>query len=86
MFRQINTCIAFRDKNTVYDILKLKAPNTTNGYTKSGIYEMACSTCKRSYVGQNSCNLNVRCQKYFRYIRSNDSDSVYGVHILNNIH
>ena len=30
MFRQINTYIVFRDKNTVNDILKLKAPNTTN--------------------------------------------------------
>jgi hypothetical protein len=47
---------------------------------------MACPTCKHSYVGQTSRNLNVRCQEHFIYIRNNDSDSVYGAHILNNIH
>lgn len=47
---------------------------------------MAFSTCKLSYVGQTSRNLNVRCLEHFRYIRNNDSDLVYGAHILNNIH
>jgi len=86
LFRRTNVCIAFDDTKTIYDILKLKAPNITNEHTKSGICEMAFSTCKLSYVGQTSRNLNVRCLEHFRYIRNNDSDLVYGAHILNNIH
>jgi len=52
----------------------------------SGIYKLTCSTCKMSYIGQTSRNLNQRYREHIRYIRSIDPQSAYAQHILQNLH
>jgi hypothetical protein len=47
-----NICIALHSTNTIHNLLKIKKNNTTDQYTKSGIYKLSCTTCERSYVGQ----------------------------------
>ena len=51
-----------------------------------GIYKVTCNTCKLSYVGQTSRNLQQRYQEHIRYIKQNDPLSAYALHILNNNH
>ena len=41
---------------------------------------------KLAYVGQTSRNLKQRYQEHIRYIRNNDPQSAYALHILKNQH
>jgi len=52
----------------------------------SGIYKLTCNTCKMSYIGQTSRNLNERYQEHIYYIRNNDPQSAYAQHIPQNLH
>jgi len=51
----------------------------------SGIYKLSCNTCKMSYIGQTSRNLNLRYREHIRYIRNNSRQSAYAHHILQNV-
>lgn len=84
--KQTDVCIAFRNTSIMYDILKLKTPYTTNENTKSGIYKLICSTCKRPYVGQTGRNLKQSYLEHMRYIRNNDTQSAYKTQILHSVH
>ena len=44
------------------------------------------NTCGRSYVGQTSRCLNIRFREHIRYIRYNNPQSAYALHILQNQH
>ena len=55
-------------------------------YNKSGIYKLTCNTCKMSYIGQTSRNLNQKYREHIRYITNNDPQSAYAQHILQNLH
>jgi len=59
--------------------------NTTT-YDESGIYELTCNTCKLSYVGQTTCNLKLQYQEHLRYIKNNNLQSTFALHILQNRH
>jgi len=45
-----------------------------------------CNTCKLMYVGQTSHSLKIRFQEHIRYIRSNNPQSAFTLHILQNQH
>ena len=51
-----------------------------------GIYQLKCHTCNHSYVGQTSRNLKTHYNEHIRYIKSNNPQSAYAQHILNNRH
>ena len=55
-------------------------------HNKWGIYQLTCNTCNLSYVGQTSRSLNIRFQEHIRYIRYNNPQSAYALHILQNQH
>ena len=50
---------------------------------KSGVYKFACSTFHRSYIGQTSRGLKLRFQENTRYIKHNETQSAYALHVLN---
>jgi hypothetical protein len=50
------------------------------------LHALLCNTCKMSYIGQTSRDLNPRYQEHIRYIRNNDPQSAYAQHILQNLH
>lgn len=70
LFRDTNT--AFRSTNTTY---KQLAKNPNKAQNPSGIYKLVCNTCKMVYVGQSG-----------RAIRTNNPQSAYASHILQNKH
>ena len=43
-------------------------------------------TCNKAYIGQTNRNITVRYNEHKRYIRSNNPQSAYAEHILNNRH
>jgi len=86
LFKQTDIKIAFKNNNTISQILGPKATNNTPIYNKSGIYKLTCKTCQHFYVGQTSRNLKQRYQEHVRYIGNNDPQSAFAQHILNNQH
>ena len=86
LFKQTNIKIALKSNNTISQIFRPKATNSTPIYNKSGIYKLTFKTCQHVYVGQTSRNLKQRYQEHVRYIKNNDPESAFAQHILNNQH
>jgi hypothetical protein len=82
LFKQTNLNIAFISTNTIYQQLSHKSDNTN----PSGIYEVKCNTCNMAYIGQSGRPITTRHTEHMRYIRSNNPNSAYAMHILNNKH
>jgi len=78
--------IAFKSTNTLQQLTKPKIHDTTQDHDKSGIYKLTCNTCNRACIGQTSRNLTLRYREHIRYIKNNDFQSAYALHILQNIH
>jgi hypothetical protein len=57
LFKQMGIKIAFKNNNTISQILRPKTTNSTPIYNKSGIYKLTRKTCQHVYVGQTSRNL-----------------------------
>jgi hypothetical protein len=47
---------------------------------------LSCITCNKAYVGQTSWSLKLRYKEHARYIKGNNPQSAYALHILNNQH
>jgi hypothetical protein len=45
-----------------------------------------CITCHRAHIGQTKLSLKLRYQEHIQYIRNNNPQSAYALHILNNRH
>ena len=45
-----------------------------------------CMICNKAYVGQTSRNPKQRYKEHTRYIKNNNPQSAYALHILNNQH
>jgi len=77
---------AFKNTNTIQQYTKPKTIDKNQDYNTSGIYRLTCNTCKMSYIGETSRNLNQRYREHIRYIRNNDPQSAHVQHILQNLH
>jgi len=60
--------------------------NRTQKYKCSGIYALTCKICRHKYIGQTSRELKQRYQEHTRYIRNNNPQSAFALHILDNKH
>jgi hypothetical protein len=47
---------------------------------------MTCRTCNKAYVGQTSYSLKLHYKEHAHYIKSNNPQSAYALHVLNNQH
>ena len=86
LFKQTDLKIAFKSTNNLQQLTKHKSQDNTQEHDKSGIYKMTCKTCNKAYIGQTSRNLTIRYRERIRYIKNNDPQSAYALHILNNRH
>jgi hypothetical protein len=86
LFKHTNINIAFKNTNTIQQYTKPKTIDKNQDYNASEIYKLTCNTCKISYIGHTSRNVNQRSRKHIRYIRNNDPQSAYAQHILQNLH
>jgi hypothetical protein len=86
LFKHTDIGIAFRTTTSIYQLTKPTIIEQTPDHEKSGVYQLTCNTCQSSYVGQTRRNLKSRFQEHTRYIKNNDPQSAYALHILNNRH
>jgi len=86
LFKHTDLKIAFKNKNNILQLTKPRNNDKIQNYKLSGIYTLTCKTCKRTYVGQTSRDLKQRYQEHIRYIKSNNPQSAFALHILNNRH
>jgi len=86
LFKHTNINIAFKNTNTIQQHTKPKTIDKNQDYNTSGICRLTCNTCKMSYIGQTSRNLNQKYREHIRYITNNDPQSAYAQHILQNLH
>ena len=85
IFKGTQLNIAFRPTNTIGTYIKeYNIPQ--DDLSKSGIYEINCHTCDLKYIGQTSRDILTRFKEHCRYIRQNNPQSAYALHILNNQH
>jgi len=82
LFKQTNLNVAFKSTNTIYQQLSHKSDNTN----PSGIYEIKCNTLDMAYIGHSGRPITTRHGEHTRYIRTNNPNSAYAMHILNNKH
>jgi hypothetical protein len=66
--------------------MKHKTNSTTPENDKSGIYKITCNTCHKSYIVQTKRSLKLCYKQHIRYIKNNNPQSAYAVHILKNRH
>jgi len=83
LFKHSNLNIAFRATNTVQQQLSKEQINNKN---PSGINKLKCNTCNNVYVRQSGWSINVRHKEHVGYIRTNNPQSAYALHILQNRH
>jgi hypothetical protein len=86
LFKHTNVGISFKNTSTLQQLTKPKIVNNAQEKDKSRIYKLTCNTCKMSYIGQTSRSLKQRYQEHIRYIKHNELQSAYPLHILNNKH
>jgi predicted GIY-YIG superfamily endonuclease len=86
LFKHTELKIAFRNCNSIQQLITTKGNKKTEYYDRSGIYVLMCKTCKHTYIGQTSRDLKQRYQEHIRYIRNNNPQSAFAQHILNNRH
>jgi len=86
LFKHTDIKGAFKNNNTISQILRPKATNNSPIYNKCGIHKLTCKTCQHVYMRQTSRNLKQRYQEHVRYIRNSNPQSAFAQHTLNNQH
>ena len=85
LFRKTGVKIAFHPTNTIFQQLTQKPKNNNS----SGMYQLKCNSCNRTYVGQSCRAMFLRHKEHLRYVKNNNNNnpiSTYAMHILHNRH
>jgi len=82
LFKHSDLKIAFKATNTLQQQLSEQQTNKN----PSGIYKLKCNACNKAYVGQCGRSIDIRHKEHIRYIRFNNPQSAYAMHILQNSH
>jgi len=83
LFKDSTIKIAFKTTNSINKQLPKCPYNIQN---PSGIYELKCNTFNKIYVGQPGSAIDIRYKEHIRYVRTNNPQSAYATHILQNRH
>jgi hypothetical protein len=77
--------IAFRTVNTIRNALT-RNTQTTDKYTQSGVYKLACPDCKKAYVVQTGRNFTIRFREHINAFKNNNHSSKYARHLIEQNH
>jgi len=83
IFKNSTIKTAYRTTNNIFNLLA--SEKHTSGRL-SGIYRLTCNTCNQAYIGQTGRMINIRYKEHIRYIKTNNPQSAYALHIRNNRH
>ena len=73
-----------RQHNNVY-IIVIKT-DTSNKYTKSGIYQLTCPSCDKTYTGQTGRSFQTRFREHKYDYKYMHRKSKYAQHLLDEGH
>ena len=59
---------------------------STDKYTRSVAYKLACPNCNMAYIGQTGRNFNKRYKEHKNALKTNSHTSKYAKHILEQSH
>ena len=85
LLKHTNVGIVFGNINILQHLTKLKTGNQTPEH-KNGIHKLTCNTCRMSYIGQICRSLKLRVGENAQYIKHNEPQSAYALHVLKNKH
>ena len=83
IFKYTNIGIALRNRNIFQQISKPKTIYQATKYDENGVYKHTNNKCHGLYIGQTSSSLRLKFQEHTRYIKHNEPQSAYALHILN---
>jgi hypothetical protein len=76
--------VAFRTSNTIQHVKARE--KTTDIYSLSGVYKMACKDCPLKYIRQMGHTFWIRYKEHIRGIKTNGQWSKFAQHILDKMH
>ena len=80
-----NIKIAFKTNNSLGKWLK-NSKSKTDKNNKSGIYQLNCGTCPKTYIGQTGRSFKTRIKEHKNSFLNQKNNSNYANHILNENH
>jgi len=82
-FKGTNIQSIYRTNNTIRHKIKIRTDSTSTSMC-CGIYQLQYNNCNLSYICQNGRCLEPRYKEHVGYITSNNPQSAYAIHILQN--
>ena len=82
LFRHSQVKIAFTTNNNLTKILRNNTTVEENKYTRSGIYQLKCSTCGKIYVGQTGRPFSIRFREHKHDFKYMSQKSRFAQHLL----
>ena len=76
----------YATKNNLGNILRRKSTDSSNIYTKSGIYQLTCPTCEKTYTGQTGRSFQVRFREHKYDYQNMHRKLKYAQHLLDEGH
>jgi hypothetical protein len=93
-FHNTNFQLSYTTKNNAFILINKKLNKNTNDnnenkYNKSGIYQIKCSDCNMTYIGQTGRSFTTRFKEHIQALKSNNKTSMkstFAEHLLNTNH
>jgi hypothetical protein len=87
LLKNTNIKVAFTTSNNLGKLLSHQSPHThKNKYSKNGVYQLICPTCKRKYIGQTGRPFLVKYKEHYADFKHANNKSKYAQHILEENH
>lgn len=77
--------VAFKSKYTIGKFLKNSKPRQ-NKDSKSGVYQLNCGSCSKTYIGQTGRSFETRILEHKRSFINSKIDSNYATHLIEENH
>jgi len=87
LFRKTNKKFTFRTKNSIQNLLMHKQ-QTSDIYSRSGVYKLTCPDCGKGYVGQTCRSFTTRFREHKIHVafRTASRSSYFAKHLIDHTH
>ena len=85
LFRKVNIKIAFQTNNTIQNLLMHKQ-QTSDIYSRSGVYKSTCPDCGKAYVRKTGRSFATRFREHKKAFRTASCSSNFTKHLIDHTH
>ena len=78
---KFNINVAYKTNNTLGKFIK-NSKSKTDKNKKSGVYQLTCKDCPKTYVGQTGRNFQKRIHEHYQSFIKDKNDSNYANHLI----